>query len=95
VVRAVDIDRILVTDETAAVVALVLAVGGDGEGLGAAPEAVDDVDVVEGEVVGEGAQGGGEVVAAGLGCGEGVLEGYAVGGVALVVGCVAVDDELA
>ena len=57
-VRTVDVDGILIANKRAPIVALVLAVGRDGQRLGTLAETVDKIDVVESEVVCQSTQGG-------------------------------------
>lgn len=92
--RLVDIYGVLVSDEAAAVVPVVVSIRGDGEGLRALSVAVDDVEIVYVEVVRRDAKGCGEIVAARCGGRKGVGDDDLVLGVVLVLGRVAVYDDL-
>jgi hypothetical protein len=74
------VDSILKTVELDAIVALFICLSAHGQCLGSLPASVDKIDVVDFEVCGPGAEGGGQVVlvlevvlAAGLGDGNGVV----------------------
>ncbi|GJC98198.1 hypothetical protein ColKHC_07024 [Colletotrichum higginsianum] len=86
-------DGVLVALGLDAVVALLVAVGAQGDGLHALAARVDNVDVVDAEAVVLGPERAGGVVAAGHVGAEAVRDGDLVLGVVLVVVRVAVDGE--